>query len=379
MTDPKKIFIAIIPIVSLIAIIIWGHFLFSYDTTNNPQQVVETKSGHVKKTPLPVKYKHISTDIGSNRQEIDVLEVDLSTGKAVIFPALSHERLFGFEELSLINSRYNAYAATNAGFFYEYGDPSGMVVIDGRIITKSTGKFPVFTIKDHRAQLIQIENEIHMLHNENKINISKLNRMGVEGKVILYTPDFGTDNRAGIPNTSIIIDNNKVIEVVRTTTSTKIPKSGMVLTFYEPHSYDFNIVPIKKGDEMEMICIPEITQDMQAYECGSWLVKGGTNVAPDRDVWVGLLTNRDPRTVVGIKPDGIVVLMTIDGRQPGYSVGVSAKELADYIINYGVEDAAMLDGGASTEMLVKGKIMNRPSFNGQERPLGGALLIKLID
>lgn len=379
MTDPKKKFIAIILVVSLISIMIWGHFLFRYETTNNPQQAVETKSGHVEKTPLPVKYKHISADIGGNRQGIDVLEVDLSTGNAVICPALSYDRLFGFEELSFITSRHNAYAATNAGFFYEYGDPSGMVVIDGRIVTESTGKFPVFTIKDQGAQLAQVENEIHMLHNENKINISKLNRMGVEGNVILYTPDFGTDNRVEIPNTSIIIDNNKVIEVVKTTTSTKIPKSGMVLTFYEPYSYDFSLVPIKKGDKMEMICVPEITQDMQAYECGSWLVKGGTNVAPDRDDWVGLLTNRDPRTVVGIKPDGIVVLMTVDGRQPGYSVGVSAKEMADYIINYGVKEAAMLDGGASTEMIVKGKIMNRTSFKGQERPLGGALLIKLRD
>lgn len=361
------------------AVIIWRHFLFYYEKVNKPKQVSVTKSGNVEKTPLPVNYKHISTDIAGNRQEIDVLEIDLSTGKAEIRPTLSHDRLFGFEELSLIASRSNAYAAVNAGFFYEYGDPSGMVVIDGRIITESTSKYPVFIVKDQKAQLNQIENEIYMLHNENRINISRINRVGIIGNTILYTAAFGLDNRAEIFNTSIIIQNNKVIEVVKTKSPTNIPKDGMVLTFYEPYQYDFGLSPIRQGDNMEMVLIPEISPDMQAYECGSWIVKDGANVAPDKDDWVGLLTNRDPRTVVGIKPDGIVVLMTIDGRQPGYSVGVSAKELADYIISYGAEDAAMLDGGASTEMIVKGKIMNRPSFKGQERPLGGALVIRLID
>jgi exopolysaccharide biosynthesis protein len=69
--------------------------------------------------------------------------------------------------------------------------------------------------------------------------------------------------------------------------------------------------------------------------------------------------------------------MTVDGRQPGYSVGVSAKELADFLIGYGVKDAAMLDGGASTEMILKGKVINKPSFKGEERPLGGALLVRI--
>jgi len=39
-------------------------------------------------------------------------------------------------------------------------------------------------------------------------------------------------------------------------------------------------------------------------------------VAVDRDDWVGLLTNRDPRTAIGVKHDGKVVLVTVDGRQP---------------------------------------------------------------
>jgi len=55
--------------------------------------------------------------------------------------------------------------------------------------------------------------------------------------------------------------------------------------------------------------------------------KDGQVVAVDRDDWVGLLTNRDPRTAIGVKHDGKVVLVTVDGRQPGYSVGLSSRSL----------------------------------------------------
>ena len=79
-----------------------------------------------------------------------------------------------------------------------------------------------------------------------------------------------------------------------------------------------------------------------------------------------MLTNRDPRTAVGIREDGTVILLTVDGRQPG-TAPVHRRELADYLVRCGAVDAAMLDGGASTAMLFDGKLVNRPSYKGQER------------
>jgi exopolysaccharide biosynthesis protein len=70
------------------------------------------------------------------------------------------------------------------------------------------------------------------------------------------------------------------------------------------------------------------------------------------------------------------VLLTADGRQPGYSAGLTGRELGELLLELGISNAAMLDGGASTEMIVDGKIVNRPSFKGQERPLGGALIVR---
>jgi exopolysaccharide biosynthesis protein len=54
---------------------------------------------------------------------------------------------------------------------------------------------------------------------------------------------------------------------------------------------------------------------------------------------------------------------------------MTCRELGEFLIDYGVKSAAMLDGGASTEMIVEGEVVNKPSFKEQERPLGGGLVV----
>lgn len=80
----------------------------------------------------------------------------------------------------------------------------------------------------------------------------------------------------------------------------------------------------------------------------------------------------NPRTDVGISQDGrFLYLVTIDGRQPGYSIGATMAEAADLMIDFGAYEALNLDGGGSTTMVQSdgkgGAIdLNRPS-GGAER------------
>ncbi|NLY96201.1 MAG: phosphodiester glycosidase family protein [Clostridiaceae bacterium] len=89
----------------------------------------------------------------------------------------------------------------------------------------------------------------------------------------------------------------------------------------------------------------------------------------------GTLESYDPRTAVGINASGNPVFVLVDGRQPGYSIGVTAKELSDIMIELGITEGAVLDGGANSEMIINGEIVNRPSFKGQERPMATAFVI----
>ena len=66
-----------------------------------------------------------------------------------------------------------------------------------------------------------------------------------------------------------------------------------------------------------------------------------------------------PRTGIGQRPDGTVILVVIDGRQPGWSMGATLRDLMNIFIEYGAENAANLDGGSSSEMVYKGQILNK--------------------
>lgn len=88
----------------------------------------------------------------------------------------------------------------------------------------------------------------------------------------------------------------------------------------------------------------------------------------------GSFFSRHPRTGVGSTPDGRVLFVTVDGRQPGYSVGMTLERFAKLFKDLGATYALNLDGGGSTTLVIKGKVKNRPS-GGSERSVSSALLL----
>jgi hypothetical protein len=70
---------------------------------------------------------------------------------------------------------------------------------------------------------------------------------------------------------------------------------------------------------------------------------------------------RQPRTLVGWNPAGEKILVTVDGRQPETSVGMSLAEAADLLLALGATDGINLDGGGSTTFVSGGTVANVPS------------------
>jgi len=89
---------------------------------------------------------------------------------------------------------------------------------------------------------------------------------------------------------------------------------------------------------------------------------------------------RNPRTAVGIKGDGDVFFIAVDGRQQPYSSGITAAELAQLMIDLGAVTALDLDGGGSTTFLSRRpgeydlQLVNSPS-DGVERKVANSLLV----
>jgi hypothetical protein len=83
---------------------------------------------------------------------------------------------------------------------------------------------------------------------------------------------------------------------------------------------------------------------------------------------------RHPRTAVGFDPTrDHLWLAVVDGRQAGYSDGMTLPELALLLEALEVTEAVNLDGGGSSVMVVDGAVVSRPSDSTGERPVVNAL------
>jgi exopolysaccharide biosynthesis protein len=79
--------------------------------------------------------------------------------------------------------------------------------------------------------------------------------------------------------------------------------------------------------------------------------------------------------MAGIDRRGRLLLVTVDGRQPGVSEGVTLQEGARLMQSLGAVDAMNLDGGGSTAMVVVGLLVNHPSDSTGERADGDAVVV----
>ncbi|MGB4985713.1 MAG: phosphodiester glycosidase family protein [Erysipelotrichaceae bacterium] len=111
-----------------------------------------------------------------------------------------------------------------------------------------------------------------------------------------------------------------------------------------------------------------------AVEFGPFLIVNGEPSIFKGDGGYGI----HPRTAIGQRQDGIVLMVIIDGRQFGYSNGINMPDLADIFIKYKAYNAANLDGGGSTSLAIGNKLINKPAgYNYEgERYLADAWIVR---
>jgi Phosphodiester glycosidase len=107
------------------------------------------------------------------------------------------------------------------------------------------------------------------------------------------------------------------------------------------------------------------------------LLRDGREIADwkDEELSTGFETTRHPRTMVGVDRSGEIWLVTVDGRQPWLSLGMTFAELQRLAARIGLVSALNLDGGGSTTMVVERWIVNHPSDETGPRPVSDALVV----
>lgn len=104
------------------------------------------------------------------------------------------------------------------------------------------------------------------------------------------------------------------------------------------------------------------------------VVDGIEDVEVDTNVGNHSIQGDQPRTAVGVIADNHLVFVVVDGRQSGYSEGVTLTELAEIMQDLGAATAYNLDGGGSSTMYFDGEVVNQPS-QGEERGVSDILYV----
>lgn len=159
-------------------------------------------------------------------------------------------------------------------------------------------------------------------------------------------------------------------------------KSGLVFTDgvleHESRPYKRDLCVLYKDGTMEMYSPGEIDKEAilakdpwQSWNFGPILLDENGDSAESFNL-PDAIAGRNPRTVIGYYSPGHYCLLVVDGRQQGYSLGLSMKELAAFMADLGCKAAYNLDGGISAQIAYMGERINHP---GKDRNLRDVILL----
>jgi hypothetical protein len=174
-------------------------------------------------------------------------------------------------------------------------------------------------------------------------------------------------------------DLSGTVTVQTTGGGTPIPRDGAVLVAHGSQAAKLQTeAPPPTNVVARLILSPDwpSTGVTDALGGGPVIVRNGKAVwTAGEDFLPTQLGPRNPRTAVGQRRDGKIVLLATDGRRRGYSVGMTNWELAQAMVRLGAVTASALDAGGSTTMAFDGKLLNRPSDPGGERSVAESLSV----
>ncbi|MGM0420226.1 MAG: phosphodiester glycosidase family protein [Bacillota bacterium] len=332
-----------------------------------------------------LKYKEFRQETWSGKRAITVIELDLNNQFYQIKPVLAGNTIDEVENLNQIGERYKALAGINGGYFQSSGKPLGLYMEKGTIVT---GK-----VRDllRTALLIDEAGNLDMgiyawqgrlfLPDGDSLVITGANRKPADEEAVIINRYYGEVAPQLEPDSVEIVLNNEgtIIGIKRShlLPPTTIPQEGFVIQARGQKSWPLGSL---KSDSTldyknEFLPEPDLPGEVHyALGAGPTLIKEGeVAITSDQEFFQpDIVHGRSPRSALGITEDDKLILVTVDGRQPERSIGMTLEELANFMKEQGAVTAMNLDGGASARMLVRGFTMNLPSA---ERNIGNAILI----
>jgi hypothetical protein len=306
-------------------------------------------------------------------------------------PVLSNESVVRRETVSAMQRRI-ATQGTVVGvngdlFAWADGRPSGILLRDGVLVSPPNGQRSSAGISlDGSLDVRRVKFFGTWRGGGQRRALNEFNKAPGKNGIALFTSDYGASTPrisgsyavalAGFPASTPNTDITSTVASASQNGSVGIAPGTAVLVARGIAATKLQAeAPIGATVALRLILQPGWDTVGDAIGGGPVLVRSGRPVYRANEAFeTSLLAPRHPRTAVGQSEDGRILLVAVDGRQSGYSVGMTTFEMAQTLVRLGAVRGMQLDGGGSTTLAFDGKILNRPS-DKTERPISTALML----
>jgi len=283
----------------------------------------------------------------------------------------------------------NILVAVNASFGVLGGSYEGVIenlhIQNGKVISPPNDHACFGVTKSGEFLMGNVKMNLSVKIAGREIQVQRLNQeRDHNGSIALYTPQFGGSTRTNDGCEVVLSDvaqpltpkykSRFTVSAVMNSGNTRIPKDGFVLSARKGSDIAKFLSNLKVGGQGELTLsfLPEKWNEVvEGIGGNSRLVKDGKIF--EESYRGPKSTHDDPRTALGYN-DKKLFLMVVDGRQGSYSIGMSYRDVASAMIEFGATEAINLDGGSSSTFILNGQLINRPS-GGQERDVLNAVFI----
>lgn len=343
---------------------------------------------------------------------LNVLEVDLGNKAISLHGMKAMDSFVGRETVSAMSGRYNGpgkvVGAVNGDFFnVRTGESENNVVIEGELskgVTLSDSPYDTFNARHSQLELdwmnrayieqLALDASLHQagrVHHLNGINVWPSD----SNSLVVYTKVYGDSSYAETATRHPTLLPVRLLQKKGDTVWYRV--AGVIQEGGRAALGDGGAIAAggarreelraiaRRGGTIRVVTRFSPDHGRLRTVVGGWprIVRDGKSVAEYADFVEGTFprfsSGRHPRTAAGISKNGSTLyLVTVDGRRESDS-GMSLVEMANAMIQLGAYQAMNFDGGGSTTMVVNGTLINKPSDQTGERPVGSALLVVIHD
>ena len=358
-------------------------------TLKNPKRLVIDFTGPAAPIPAakpqaswgaPVKlgegltYKETRVNMGAGNSSVYTLEIAPQSA-FTLKPVPGYGGLIQKGVLSQIAKRSGAKAVVNACYFDAEIWVVGNLLIDGKWLGMERDPHTVLAMSRDKVSIYPNVAYVGRVVREDgqAFDITGLNRYRLANDLIYFNDGYDNTTDTNGYGWEVRVENGRASEISGKGSmplragSFVLSGNGTAATFLQA---------IKLGSAvnvMQGLDNPDANAATSVAGAGPLLVMDGKMqvLADQEDIASDIAEGRSPRTAVGVRADGSVLVVVVDGRSSS-SVGMTLNELAAYFVRLKAERAMNFDGGGSSEMVVNGRIVNAPS-DGSERPVRVAL------